>query len=99
MVPGLLRRYQPVVYTKFFIYLICMRNKLSFVLIVSFLNTLLVTGAVSDFTFRSITWAGYSAAGNLGVNIWMFASGMFLLTFIVMAVLVLLPQKRPGDIL
>jgi hypothetical protein len=70
-----------------------MRNKLSFVVIVSFLNTLLVTGAVSDFTFRSITWAGYASAGNLGMNIWLFAMGMFMLTFIVMAVIVLFPQK------
>jgi hypothetical protein len=76
-----------------------MRNKLSLVVILSFLNTLMVTGAVSDFTFRSITWAGYALAGILGVNLWMFALGMFVLSFVVMAVIVLLPQRRPGDIL
>jgi hypothetical protein len=71
-----------------------MRNKLSFVLVVSFLNTLLVTGAVSDFTFRSISWFGYSF-NNFGLNTGLFALGMFVVTFIVVGI-VTVAAKEPA---
>jgi hypothetical protein len=50
-----------------------MRNKLSFVVIVSFLNTVLVSGAVAFYDVR------------INMSTWFFTAGMFMLTFIVFA--------------